>query len=277
MQYSNQKPFVQASFGLDVAEPDEITIPASMARLGVMYIQSGMPSFRQTAAPALCSKEKIYHVNGKKCQRTIFTQIFPGEYIDEYEVIPVYCPQCHRQLNGNGTIEVNLRHLPIGDTYTTLNVKRRRLRCVNPACKYNYTVPIDFKAEGHLITFQLLSFTQDLLAQHFTLKEVSHLTGLDKNTVKEIDMERLKSLYTVNGEGKELKKPKERAQFLAIDEFKLHDGHKYATVIIDLENGHILHLAHGRKKAAVYEFIERVGLDWMSSVKAIACDMLFYM
>ena len=77
----------------------------------------------------------------------------------------------------------------------------------------------------------------------------------------------------MNGEGKELKKPDKRSQFIAIDEFKLHNGHKYATVIIDLETGHILHLAHGRKKAVVYEFIDRVGMDWMSSVKAVACDM----
>ena len=27
------------------------------------------------------------------------------------------------------------------------------------------------------------------------------------------------------------------------------------------------------KKAVVYEFIDRVGMDWMSSVKAVACDM----
>ena len=53
------------------------------------------------------------------------------------------------------------------------------------------------------------------------------------------------------GEGKVLKTPEKRSRYLAIDEFKLHDGHKYATVIIDLETGHILHLAHGKKKAAV--------------------------
>lgn len=40
-----------------------------------------------------------------------------------------------------------------------------------------------------------------------------------------------------------------------------------------MKTGHILHLAHGKKKAAVYEFIDRVGEEWMSKVKAVACDM----
>jgi len=37
--------------------------------------------------------------------------------------------------------------------------------------------------------------------------------------------------------------------------------------------GHILWLAHGKKKATVYSFIDHVGLDWMDGVEAIACDM----
>ena len=273
MQYSKQKPVVQESFGIGITKPDDITISAEMAKTGVLFLRSDMPSFLQSGVPAFCQKEKIYHVNGKVLRNTIHTQVFSGTYVDEYMDIPVYCPDCGRQLCENGTSDVNLRHLPIGDTYTTLNVSYRRLRCTNTKCRYCYGCEIDFKAPGHFITLQLLAYTQDLLARHFTLKETAFLTGLNKNTVKEIDKERLNSLYTVNGEGKELKKPDKRSQFIAIDEFKLHNGHKYATVIIDLETGHILHLAHGRKKAVVYEFIDRVGMDWMSSVKAVACDM----
>ncbi len=273
MQYSNLKPLRQESFGINVTKPEDIVISGKDTIQGILYFQSGMPTFRQTQAPCLVSREKTYHKNGASyCVRTD-TRHFCGDYIDDYKDTVPYCPCCNCQLVGNGTITNELRHLPIGDTYTTLDVSRRRLRCPNLSCSYHYDCPIDFKAPDHLITIQLLSFTQDLLAMHMPLKTVARLTGLNKNTVKEIDLERLKSLYTVNGEGKKLKLPKERAEFLAIDEFKLHDGHKYATVIIDLESGHILHIAHGRKKATVYEFIDRVGLEWMSSVKAVACDM----
>ncbi len=58
-----------------------------------------------------------------------------------------------------------------------------------------------------------------------------------------------------------------------MDEFKLHDGHRYATIIIDLESGHALWLARGRKKSVVHDFIEHVGEQWMDGVEAVACDM----
>jgi transposase len=84
-------------------------------------------------------------------------------------------------------------------------------------------------------------------------------------------MQRLKERYTLDG--KKLIKPERQAKYLGIDEFKLHNGHKYAVVIIDMETGRILWLAHGKKKATVYSFIEHVGLEWMDEVEAIACDM----
>ena len=86
---------------------------------------------------------------------------------------------------------------------------------------------------SHRITYALYNQTRDLLAWGLTNKTVAELTGLGKNTVKEIDKVRLQELYTIDG--KKLRKPERQARFLGIDEFKLHDGHKYATHIIDLE------------------------------------------
>lgn len=97
------------------------------------------------------------------------------------------------------------------------------------------------------------------------------LTGLDKMTVKSIHKSLLLSKFTTDG--KTLIKPERQAKYLAIDEFKLHDGHKYATAIIDWETGYILYLAHGKKKAVVFEFMDHVGDEWMSKVEAVACDM----
>jgi transposase len=130
---------------------------------------------------------------------------------------------------------------------------------------------VPFQAKGHRISCELLNYTRDLLAYGFTNKQVAYLTGLGKNTVKAIDLKRLKEKYTVDGE--RLILPERQARFLGIDEFKLHDGHKYAVIIIDMETGHILWLAHGKKKASVYSFIEHVGKDWMDGVEAVACDM----
>jgi len=45
-----------------------------------------------------------------------------------------------------------------------------------------------------------LNYTRDLPAYGFTNKEVAHITGQGKNTVKDIDLKRLKEKYTVDGE-----------------------------------------------------------------------------
>lgn len=91
------------------------------------------------------------------------------------------------------------------------------------------------------------------------MKDVSIITGIGKNVVKAIDKKRLEKLYTINGEGKELTRPTESAKHLGIDEFLLHNGHKYATIIMNLDTGHILYLTHGKKKQVVYDFIEWIG------------------
>ena len=94
---------------------------------------------------------------------------------------------------------------------------------------------------------------------------------IGKNTVIEIDKERLLEKYTTDG--RHLKKPQGQAKFLRVDEFLLDKGHEYATIIIDLETEHVLWLAYGKKKKALYDFIKFVGKEWMDNVEAVACDM----
>jgi transposase len=179
------------------------------------------------------------------------------------------CPHCKKPMHVHNTYEVNLRHLCIGGNLSNLRFPRLRFFC--PSCKQTKMQQVPFQADGHRITWELLTYTRQLLAYGFTNKAVTYLTKLGKNTVKDIDMQRLKERYTLDG--KKLIKPERQAKYLGIDEFKLHNGHKYAVVIIDMETGRILWLAHGKKKATVYSFIEHVGLEWMDEVEAIACDM----
>lgn len=182
---------------------------------------------------------------------------------------PCTCPHCNCKMHIHNKYEVNLKHLSFGSRRSSLRFSKDRYIC--PLCGYTQMQNVPFQAEGHRITNELYQYTRELLAYGHILKDVAKLTGLGKNTVKDIDMQRLKEKYTIDG--KKLIKPEIQAKFLGIDEFKLHNGYKYAVVIIDMETGHILWLAHGKKKATVYSFIDHVGLDWMDGVEAIACDM----
>ena len=119
-----------------------------------------------------------------------------------------------------------------------LDVGTKQYLC--PNCKKVYRELVPFKACGHMITEHLQTFVEGLLESKLTLKEVAKITGLSQPVVKDIDKNRLNRKYTVNGEGKEFIKPEITSTKLGIDEFLLHSGHKYATVILDLDKGHVL-------------------------------------
>ena len=179
------------------------------------------------------------------------------------------CPNCGGFMHINNTSPCSLWHLNFGHTYTSLEFGKNQLLC--PTCGITKVQQVSFQAQGHRITQALLQYTRDLLAiGTYNLKQVAEITGLGKNTVKAIDLKRLEEMYTLDGK---LIKPQRQAKCLSIDEFKLHRGHQYATHIIDIETGHILWIAHGKRKQVVYDFIEHVGLEWMDGVEAVASDM----
>ena len=180
-----------------------------------------------------------------------------------------YCFRCNCRMHLHSKQQRRLRHLPFGHTLSELHFTQNRYFC--PCCHETRNELIPFKAREHFITTEHENYAEQLLAYGLTNKEVAEITGLNKNIIKSIDFKRLKNLYTIDG--KTLITPEKQARFLGIDEFKLHNGHKYATVIVDLEDGHILWLAHGKKKQVVFDFIEHVGESWMDGVEAVACDM----
>ncbi len=185
------------------------------------------------------------------------------------------CPRCGAKMHVNNHSKITLRHLSFGRNLSSAIFKRNQYLC--PACKATKMQHIFFKAPGHRITQQLFEHVYDLLASNqYTLKQIADHTGLCQLTVKAIDKKRLLDKYTdvdpTTGE-RSLKKPLKQAYFLGIDEFLLHKGRQYATHIIDLQTGHVLWIAKGKKKQVVKDFIDHVGLEWMSNVKAVACDM----
>lgn len=162
-----------------------------------------------------------------------------------------------------------LHHLFFGFRLSVVNFEKRWYHC---SCRGHMDMEsVPLKANGHNITRELLRFARDLLAYGFVNKEVSELTGLGKNTVEELDLQWLKDKYTVDGTT--LIIPEKQARFLGVDEFKLYNGYKYASFIIDMKIEHILWLSHGKRKCTIYDFIDHVGEAWMDGMEAVSCDM----
>lgn len=72
---------------------------------------------------------------------------------------------------------------------------------------------------------------------------------------------------------RELQDKDYRPEYLAIDEFAIQKGHRYATCVMDLTEGDVIWVGRGRSKADFVRFFEETNLNYLSKVKAIAMDM----
>lgn len=182
------------------------------------------------------------------------------------------CDCCGNKMHIHNSYDIYLKHLPFGANHSIIKINKKQLEC--PHCGFTKVQEIPFKEEKHAITNELKNYICDLLKTNkFTNKDIANIVGTNQNVVKDIDLERLRKIYTLDGNGKKLIRPERQARYLGIDEFKLHNGYKYATHIIDYDTGHILWISEGKKKQVVYDFINHVGLNWMQNVVAVACDM----
>ena len=256
---------------------DHKTTPtvAPFAPPGVMIFNCGLPAFQQTGE----AYEAFREFNSQKKDKSGAKRkmlVFPCKVADNMGLQPVFCPICGAFLKKNGTTQIDVLHIPFGTSRTVLRADRQQYQCTNPECRHKVSEEIPFKIDAHKVTQQLENLIKDLLGMStITLKDIATITKTDKGIIKDIDKKRLLEQYTEQGEdGKRKMKPQTvYSPFIGIDEFLLHKGHQYATIIIDLTTGHVLQVARGKKKDVVYKFMDWVGKDWMKHVKAVACDM----
>ena len=148
-----------------------------------------------------------------------------------------------------------------GGSFGYLSFRRNQLEC--PHCGATVMQSVPFMADHHRITKELLQYTKDLLATGtYTLKQVSEITGLGKNT-KGDRSETASDKYTIDGQT--LIKPEQTTVSSALMSRCMTDTASHH--IIDMLTGHILWISHGKKKQVVYDFIEHVGLEWMDNTR----------
>ncbi len=97
------------------------------------------------------------------------------------------------------------------------------------------------------------------------IANIAQLTGLHWHTVKEIDRRRLRQLHGSFDAG--------QARRLVIDEFALHKGHRYASVVMDAERMRVLWVGEGNSRAAMRPFFEACGPNGCARIEAVAMDM----
>lgn len=176
------------------------------------------------------------------------------------EVVP-RCGRCQRQsplIHDRRTRVIRDRDLL--DQRVQLRVPVRRVDCLSCG---RATEQIDWLLPGTRLTRRLGAWIEALL-QLLPISHITRLTGLHWHTIKTLDKRRLEASVGSFEPG-----PVRR---LVMDEFALHKGHRYATVIMDAERTRVLWVGEGNSRQAIRPFFEQLG-EQCQQIEAVAMDM----
>ncbi|WP_348695079.1 ISL3 family transposase [Stutzerimonas balearica] len=146
------------------------------------------------------------------------------------------------------------------DQRVLLQLPVRRVDCLNCG---RVSERIDWLAPASRLTQRLRVWLEGLL-QLLPISHVSRLTGLHWHTLKTLDKRRLEAEIGAFEPGD--------VRRLVMDEFALHKGHRYATVIMDAERTRVLWVGHGNSREAIRPFFELLG-EHCQQIEAVAMDM----
>ena len=175
---------------------------------------------------------------------------------------PGRCSGCGRRVASvhDTTVRV-VRDLPILDAETQLVVPRRRLAC--PRCGPKLE-RLSWLSPWGRVTARLAESVARM-CQHMAVKHVAQYFHLSWDRVKGIDKRWLrKTLGPVDLRGVEV---------IAMDEFAIQKGHRYATVIVDAITKRVLWVGRGRGREDIRPFFELLGPEGRPRIKAVAMDM----
>jgi transposase len=154
-----------------------------------------------------------------------------------------------------------VRDLPILDAETWLLVHRVRVNC--PTCGPRIEELDWLVAYGRLT--RRLGENVARLCQVLPVKQVADYYGLHWDTVKRLDKEHLpRTLGPPDLAGVDV---------IAMDEFAIQKGHRYATVIVEPYTKRVLWVGRGRGRADVRPFFEQLGAAGRTRLKAVVMDM----
>ena len=180
------------------------------------------------------------------------------------------CPHCGGKVHVYDRGRIVLRDMPLWHGVPLkLDVNHNRYRCT--VCGRSFSEDICMKYPGTRITCRAARWVQELLRWHLPISAVHEITGFHWDTVRRIHESVMRE--ALDRRHRELQDNDYKPMYLAIDEFAIHKGHRYATCVMDLAKGDILWVGKGRSKADFARFFDEINLDYLSEVKAVAMDM----
>ena len=171
------------------------------------------------------------------------------------------CSGCHQPSTTiHEYCQRSIRDLPILGRSVRLNVELRRVGCSTCGKRMESVRWLDrYSRITKRLAEAVIQACQRLPTLH-----VAELFGLHWDSVRLLERRALQDAQE--------KLPKAQPRRLVMDEFALHKGHRYATVIMDAERTRVLWVGHGNSREAIRPFFELLG-EHCQQIEAVAMDM----
>lgn len=193
------------------------------------------------------------------------------KFTSQKKTSEVKCPNCGGQVKGHGRTRIRMYDIPYAPGMPTI-YELAQHRYVCSECGMTSTEENPIKAPGFNLTRRCVEWVCMLLSYEIPTNTVAEFMGLHWNTVRKIQKARID--YLLKKHDKAKMESSYRPYYLAVDEFAIHKGHRYATCVMDLVKGEIIWVGKGRAIKDFAKFFDYFAdTDYLSQVKAVAMDM----
>jgi transposase len=210
------------------------------------------------------STSLLYHAFGIRGYEYVRTEYQGGEvtFTIRQEPRTFRCEACgSRDVRPKGRVQRRFRSLPIGGRATTVACHIPRVAC--QACGVVRQVAIPFAGPRRSSTKAFERYALEL-SRRMTIRDVAHHLGVSWDVIKDIQKRDLSRRYA---------RPKlKHLRHIAIDEIAVAKGHRYLTVVMDLDSGAVVFVGDGKGADALKPFWKRLRPS-KAAIEAVAMDM----
>ena len=210
------------------------------------------------------STSLLYHAFGIRGYHYTRTDYQGGQTIFTIHQDPQTC-RCSacgsNRVRSRGQVERRFRTVPIGSRATLVALPIPRVEC--RACGVVRQVKVPFADPRRSYTSAFERYALEL-SRRMTIRDVAMHLDVSWDVIKDIQKRDL---------GRRYAKPKlKHLRRIAIDEIAVAKGHRYLTVVLDLDSGAVVFVGDGKGADALKPFWKRLRPS-KAKIEAVAMDM----
>jgi transposase len=210
------------------------------------------------------SQSLLYHtfrVRGYQLKKVEFDGGFTLFHVEPKQQL-LRCSACgSSEVIRRGATERWFRNLPVGSLVTWIIALIPRVSCLECGCCRQ--IKTGFSDPRRTYTRAFARYVLEL-SRLMTIKDVAEHLGVSWDVVKDIQKQHLRRHYASPA----LKGVRQ----IAIDEISIGRGHRYLTLVLDLETGAVLFVGDGKGADSLLPFWRRLR-PYKAKIEAVAIDM----